>query len=336
MAAKLLVFTDLHVDIMHDAVARMEIICQAAKEQQVDFIVHLGDIMYPDAEFLRCHAPDSLIKRDETAWFVCDRDDEKVAILDMLKATQLKVYGVLGNHDMDSCDKKTACLYWDMPGPYYGFVEGGIRFLVLDGNFIQTDGKLIDFDHCNYKDYSRKATSFLPKAQLTWLEKEIFASPEPCVLLSHAPLGDELLNIHNMDEVWAIIQRTNADKRRVILAMNGHNHVDGVSMRQGVPFLSINSASNIWLGGEYAATRYSETMGRLYPHLPACAPYYDPLYAVITIDSTEISVQGTETTFVGKTPQALGFPAEKSYFPPCACIRSRTLSQGGIAPLTPT
>ncbi|MDD3334924.1 MAG: metallophosphoesterase [Eubacteriales bacterium] len=324
MGAKFLIFTDLHVDIMHDGAARMQVICDAAKREKVDFLLHLGDIMYPHAAFLQQYAPESLVKR-QRAWFLNDRDDEKTAILCMLRATERPLYGVLGNHDMDSCDKETACRYWNMPAPYYAFVEGGVRFLVLDSNFIRTDDGLVDFEHNNYRDYKRRQTSFLPKEQLDWLRKEILSSSEPCVLLSHTPLGDDLLNINNMQEVWAIIDEVNQDKRRVIVAINGHNHVDGLSVRRGVPFLSINSASNLWLGSEFKTTRYSETICRAYPHLASCAPYYDPLYAVVTIDENGIRVEGIHSSFVGSTPQELGFPKSASYFEPCACIRSRFL-----------
>lgn len=330
MQTKFLVFTDLHVDIMPDAVARMEIILNAAREHKVDFLLHLGDIMYPEKAFLRQYAPESIKKREGRAWFVCDRDDEKVAIRRMIKETQIPLYGVLGNHDMDSCDKRTACLYWNMPAPFYAFVEGGVRFIALDGNFIQTANGLVDFDHCNYRSLEDEDTCFLPKAQLEWLKEEIRASAEPCVLLSHAPLGDEMLNIYNMRDVWAIIERANQNGRKVILALNGHNHVDGLSVRVGVPFLSVNSASNIWLGAPYKAVRYSETICKTYPHLSGCAPYYDPLYAIISIDEKAISVSGARSSFVGKTPRELCFPESASYFEPCAEIRSRVLP---VAPM---
>jgi predicted phosphodiesterase len=45
-------------------------------------------------------APESIRKREEEGWFVCDRDDEKVAVKRLLSDTNLPLYGVLGNHDM--------------------------------------------------------------------------------------------------------------------------------------------------------------------------------------------------------------------------------------------
>ena len=150
MKTKFLVFTDLHVDIMHDAVARIQIILDAAQKQEVDFLLHLGDIMYPEEAFVREHAPDEWQNR-EHGWFVCDRDDEKTAIRQMIEASGLTLHSVLGNHDMDSCDKRTACQYWNIPNPYYSFVEGGVRFVALDGNFIRTEDGYQDYEYCNYR-----------------------------------------------------------------------------------------------------------------------------------------------------------------------------------------
>lgn len=325
MKTRFAVITDLHVDIMPDGAARMQAFCEAAVQEKVDFLIHLGDIQYPEIEFLRQWAPQSIERRVGRGWFVCDRDDEKVAVRELVQRTGLKMYGVLGNHDMDSCDKATACRYWNMPGSHYSFVEGGVRFFALDTNYIQTDEGMIDFDHCNYRGVPGNLVGFLTEKQLTWLETEILASDEPCVLLSHAALGDDMLCAHDRERLYAMIARVNRERRRVILALNGHNHVDGMSVRCGVPFISINSASNIWIGHQYDAVRYSETISRVYPHIKGCAPYRDALFAIFQIDDDGIVMKGRETGFVGPSPQELGFPAEKSYFPPAPIIRSRRL-----------
>ncbi len=319
---KFLVFTDLHVDIMHDGVARMQVILEEAKAKSVEFIIHLGDIMYPDTGFLASHGE----LENRTGWFANDRDDEKLAILKMIEESGLRVYGVLGNHDMDSCTKATACAYWDMPAPYYVFERGGLRFIALDTNNILNGETLIDYDHCNYRNFrGGNALTWLGKEQLSWLEEQIMTSSLPCVLLSHAALGDEMLNAHDGPEVWEIVRRCNADRRRVIFAMNGHNHIDGVCVRSGVPFMSVNSASNIWIGHKYDCVRYSETISKIYHHMTGCAPYMNTLYAVITVDGDAIRVRGVKSRFVGPSPYDLGFPRTASYHISRPCIRDRDL-----------
>ena len=325
------VITDLHVEIMHDCVARMQAFWEAAVAEHVDFLLHLGDMQYPEADFLRQYAPESLEKRESRAWFVCDRDDEKLAVKRLAAQTGLKLYGVLGNHDMDSCDKATACRYWGMPGPRYSFVEGGVRFIALDTNFVREGAKMLDFDHCNYRGRRAEDIGFLTRPQLDWLEQEILRSQEPCVLLSHAALGDDLLCAHDRAALWDMLERVNSDRRRVILALNGHNHVDGMSVRRGVPFISVNSASNIWIGHQYDTVRYSETICRTYPHIKGCAPYRDALFALFAIDDSGISMQGRSTGFVGPSPQELGFPKEASFFEPAPLVRSRSLPLRALA-----
>ncbi len=321
-----IVYADLHVDIMHDAAARMQVMLCEAERYHVDFILHLGDIMYPDADFLAEHAPESLALREKTAWFVCDRDDEKHRIRAMIQENGIESFGVLGNHDMDSCTKATACRYFGMPAPYYSFDRGGIRFIALDTNLIRDGDTLIDFAHCNYRDSKRADTNWIDPAQLQWLEAQVMTSPYPCVLLSHAAIGDSQLNIHNAEDVFAIIRRANADKRRIILAMNGHVHIDGVCAREGVPFFDVNSMSNLWIGHKYDTVRYSETIHRAYPHLCGTAPYWDALFARVTINSEGIHIVGRESSFVGPSPQALGVPAEATFHAPSASIASRVLS----------
>ncbi|MBR3872650.1 MAG: metallophosphoesterase [Clostridia bacterium] len=322
MKTKFLVFADLHVDIMHDSVKRMEQILAAAKEKKVDYIIHLGDVMYPEADYVRRHAPQDFERRGE-AWFLCERDGEKAAIRQMLNDSGLKVYGVLGNHDMDACDKSTACRYWNMPAPHYTFTEGGVRFIALDSQFIRTEDGDEDFAYCNYRHSPWQQLHFIPDEQLEWLEKTLFASKEPCVLLSHAALGDDQLCVQNRDRVWDIVRRANENGRRVIAAFNGHNHADGVTMRCGVPFISINSASNLWMGETWRTTRFSQQISQDYPHIGCTAPYRDALYAVITITDEELAMEGVTSEYVGLSPQQVGLPRQMYCHEPVPMTRSR-------------
>jgi len=235
------------------------------------------------------------------------------------------VHGVLGNHDMDSCSKDTACLYWNMPGRYYSCVEGGVRFIALDTNHFTLNGEYIDYGHNNYRYSDGDHTSWLGPEQIAWLEAEIMASAEPCVLLSHAPLAGDMYMIHDSEQLLAVLRRVNSNRRRVILSLNGHTHVDGMCVAAGVPMVTINSASNHWMGEEYATVRYSETICRMYPHLPNCAPYQAALYSVITISDEGIEMTGVDSVFVGKTPKELNFSKDRYSYEPTAAVSARKL-----------
>ena len=64
-------------------------------------------------------------------------------------------YHVLGNHDMDVCNKQTIMALWGMPKRYYSFDEGGFHFVVLDRNlWKKDDGTLVDYDNSDWPSVS--------------------------------------------------------------------------------------------------------------------------------------------------------------------------------------
>ena len=320
-----IVYTDLHIDIMHDSIARMEVVLREAKRLHVDFILHLGDIAYPDSAFIEEHSTLSIAKRRENPHFLNDRDDEKQMYFSILEKSGIPCFGVLGNHEIDSCDKTTAWQYLRMPDRYHSFDCGGVRFIALDTNNIRHNGEYIHYDHGNYFKHEKNEINWIDPEQLDWLEGEVMASPYPCVLMSHAPI---VQYVSNVDDIYALIRRANSSQRKIILAMAGHTHVDGLCVREGVPFWDVNSISNIWLGSEYKTVRYSETISRIYPHMCKIAPYWDALFAHVTIDSEGIHIKGRETSFVGSSPQSLGVPYGS--YPHSPIIASRLLSLKNI------
>lgn len=325
MHSRFLIFTDLHVDMMHDAAIRAEVISRAAKRHQVDFVVQLGDLMYPDEGFLKENSPHSLEIMKEVRPWAMGRDDERFSVLESLKNTGVPVYHTLGNHDMHICDKETMVKFLHMPARFYTFVQGGVRYIVLDTNFVMTEEGLCDISCGNGAGQPGDKLKFLTDEQLCWLEKTVMESQEPCVLFSHASLADPLSGIRNRQALFALIDRVNRDQKRVLAAFNGHSHIDGMRTCGGTAFININSASYHWMGGDYECIRYSEKLSACYPRLKRTAPYHAPLYAVVDVDDRRICMTGTKSLFVGKTPQELGLPKEENDFDPCPMIRSRTV-----------
>ena len=317
-----LVMADLHADGIPDAVARMEMIARVAEEQHVDFLIQLGDMQYPEEGFLREYCPEGLAILQKNRPWATGREDEKLAVRALLEGIRKPVYSVIGNHDLHVCDKETMCRYWGLPGPYYAFMEAGIRFLVLDTNMIRTRDGLVDMAFGNSSDYSEDELRFLSDEQYRWLEQQLKDSKEPCILLSHASLADPVSGIHDRQKVLDILSRYG--KGKVLMAMNGHGHVDGVRMVEGIPFWDVNSVSYHYTGERFATVRYSRKLCTMYPTLPFTAPYAAPLYAVVRIRENAIEIHGTESSFVGPTPQELGMPETENDYPPTARIRDRS------------
>ncbi len=322
------VFTDLHMDIMHDSLFRLRTFLDAAKRRNVDFIVNLGDFSYPDRDFLNreTNGRFSSCKRDPRA-FQCSRDDEKREAIRMLHSCKKPVCHVLGNHDMDICTRDQALKFLGAGRAYYSFDMGHHHFIVLDCNYVRgKDGKFLHFEHCNHYQYSNEDSPFLPPEQLSWLEKDIMASPWPSVIFSHPSLSDTHMGLQNREEVWRMFRRINKDKKRVILCMNGHSHIDGVTLRDRICYANVNSISNMWLGEQYSYIRYSKEIDREYPYIKKTAPYRDPLYAMVTMSEDQVRLEGTRSTFVGPSPYEIGYPISGSEFPTTPFLSDFVLS----------
>lgn len=322
MNIKFLLFADLHVDMMHDGVMRAQVIAEAAVRHRADFIMQLGDLMYPGEDVLPEKGLE--VMRRVRPWAL-ERMDERRDVWRLMDKTGLPVYSVLGNHDLHVCDKETACKWLRMPAPYYGFVRFGVRFLVLDTNFVHTDRGWEDLAYGSSAGVPNQLLRYVPGEQLKWLEETVLQSEEPCVLMSHASLCDALAGIQNREEVTALINRLNRDKRRVLASFSGHSHVDGMTVHGGVPYVNINSASYHWLGADYASVRYSEKLSSHYPRIKSTAPYAETLYAVVEITGEGMSITGRESIFVGRTPQELGLPESENDHQPSPRITSREI-----------
>ena len=62
--------TDLHLDIMHDGMMRIDAFLDAAQKADVDFIIQLGDFSYPkDTSTCLC-APEKMPINLKYAWNV--------------------------------------------------------------------------------------------------------------------------------------------------------------------------------------------------------------------------------------------------------------------------
>ena len=291
MEVKALIFADIHyTGIMPDAIGRLKAIIEAARREQADCILCLGDTAWSKPEF---------------------RD-----IADIWNGIELPHYMALGNHDMDRNSKEEVTAFYGLPSNYYSFDVKGLHFAALDTNYFrrEPDGEVFDYDHANY---AGQITDCMPQAQLDWLAEDLRATEKPTILLSHAPLYDDgepaacckerealprLLLDHNRQRGW----------KQAFLSCNGHMHLDSLADWDGIHYLEINSASNQWLGGEYALLEPDETFSaaqhEAYDCLRYTAPFRDPVYALLTFDleAQTLRVTGPQSSYIGPTPMERG------------------------------
>lgn len=140
-------------------------------------------------------------------------------------------YHVLGNHDMDNNSKPQMLAGITNTGiarerSYYAVSHQGLRVIVLDACYLE-DGR--DYDHGNF-DYR---DTWVPAAQLSWLDRELGASTEPVIVLAHQRLdGESHVHVKNSAEVRAVLERS----KKVLAVFMGHDHPGAYNLVNGIHY----------------------------------------------------------------------------------------------------
>ena len=218
---KFMVIADIHHGYLKDVDKRLQVFLdQAKQEENVDFIIQLGD-------------------------FILDPTESKSGdFLNQWNSFSGPKYHVLGNHDMDLANKAKVRAYWGMPANYYSFDVKGFRFIVLDGNHIkQGAGDYLDYENSNYYSHSGNRGYFGLK-QLEWFKEQLASTDLNVVVFSHQRLSDKT---DGADMKKAIDDaNTKAGFGKVILSLNGHGHRDLSKVIENVPYVEIPTAAHKW------------------------------------------------------------------------------------------
>jgi predicted phosphodiesterase len=258
------VIADLHYGLAPDALSRLETFVEETLDHKdVDLAIQMGDFCYSDAA--------------------------SVPALKLWSRLTMPTLHVLGNHDMDRCDKNAVVKMWAMQGRYRAMSIGGYRFVVLDLNHFKKHGKPVSYANGNY--FTADAThNWADPEQLAWLAGELRRSREPAIVLSHQPLGfaspGKPLPPEQIEVLNVITSAAKANPKGAVAAcLCGHMHVDRLEQYEGIPCYCINSASYFWSAGMF--------------------PYTKPLFAYIEISATgEVRVEGVTAKFVKPPPAA--------------------------------
>lgn len=217
----------------------------------------------------------------------------------------IPAYNVLGNHDLDEgYSKEQAIQAFGMPSAYYAKVIQGVRILVLDGN-----------------DPGSPTTkggyaSYIGKEQQDWLNQQLEDSKEPVIVISHQPIA----GIYTIDNAVEIQNLLSTHASKIILAVNGHAHVDQFLKVGGVSYLHLNSASYYWVGEKHRHLSMDADTHANYPSLSLTCPYAAVLFGVLTLDrkTKKLSLTGRKSSWIGPSPKELGYsilsPAEQEMY----------------------
>nr|MBR9810152.1 hypothetical protein [bacterium] len=237
--------------------------------------------------------PDALIQMGDFAF----AEESNQKIVDRFNKAHETTLHVIGNHDTDGGLSIEQVLdSWGMTDPYYHHVLEGLHLVVLNAN------------EKGSKNYKGGYPQFIGKAQVAWLENTLNSVEGPVVVISHQPIAGPYA-IDNAEEVQKILSKY-SDK--VVMAMNGHTHIDLLTEIGGVQYLHINSASYHWLGSKYAHESYPSEVHAKHSALKYTSPYREALFTALTFDpkNRKIIVEGKATQWVGESPKELGLKRE--------------------------
>jgi hypothetical protein len=205
----------------------------------------------------------------------------------------------LGNHDMDGgFSKEEVVQIYGIPYNYYSKTINGIKVLILDGNDIGSP------------HFTSGYASYIGKKQYKWLENELESSKEPILIVSHQPIAG-VSSIDNAEEIQNLLG-SYSDK--ILLAMNGHSHIDQHLVVRGVNYIHINSASYHWVGDQHGHLSLPSHIHDKHPNLKFTCPYSEPLFGHLSIDirKNKIILEGKKTNWIGPSPMELGYPINSS------------------------
>lgn len=271
MGIKFLVFSDLHYEQMEDGEERLNTIIRAIKDNRTDFAVCLGDF--------------------------CAPIDENKGLLERIRSAGVPIHFTVGNTELYRNDMQTTIDFWGMDKPYYSFETEDYKFISLNTNYYRDSSACeLPFFRTNYK-----GTTFpvVPREEVEWLRRELEGDKKK-IIFSHHSLVNEFQQrgVHNRQELHELFREGN-----VLLCMNGHDHGDSVTVRDGIVYYSMIAASYIWLGFQIDSDAERKEK---YSYLNGMLKYRDPFYAVVEIDGSDVKIRGMEGAYQSVTPDDIG------------------------------
>ena len=288
-------------------VSSLETILKRAADAEVDFVIHLGDFSNDYA------------------------GSPEVVDLYMNNPYGLPVYGVYGNHELETgnkmsfvgknlCNRPVVKPVGDRIGYWYADVKN-FRLIGLDTNYsLRPDGaweRNLDGSHCPARE-NGKWNSLGPD-QLTWLRETVADAAKQgkkVLVFSHAAISDAWSSTPDASQAREIL---NAYPGTVLLAANGHLHTDHFKVIDGIAYWDVNVVQN---GGwrPHDGFHYAEDMtydfqdydeqgnpkGEI-QQLPLNSMkqakntwfFREPLSAIVTVtENGEINIEGAKTSWV--------------------------------------
>lgn len=240
-------------------------------------------------DHMRARRPDALLQLGDFA----HPKKENAEVIDAFNGAHDRTLHVIGNHDTDDGHTKEQCLErWRMPSRYYVASVAGFQLIVLDGNDVGSP------------KHKGGYPTYIGEEQSHWLRAQLNRLDGPIIVLSHQPLAGPAA-IDNGEELQSMLA---AASDKIVLAINGHTHIDTVVQAKGVNYWHVNSAAYQWVGGDFEHESYPAEVHAQHPLISRTCPYRESLFAELMIDPVDQSVRiiGRQSEWVGPSPEELG------------------------------
>lgn len=204
-----------------ESMAKFQECVNRMNEEQVDFMVHVGDFKDEDPEPTEARTLNFLRDLESTyAQFNGPR------------------YHVLGNHDLDSISKKQFLdnvenSEVDPSASYYSFDKQDFHFIILDATFRQ-DGVSYDKGNFSWKD------SIIPQNQLDWLKADLKSTNKPTIVFVHQLLDSEQTVEHQVKNA-AAVREILEESNKVLAVFHGHQHDGGYHQIKGIHYYTLKA-----------------------------------------------------------------------------------------------
>ena len=267
---KFTVFGDLHFDEVSDGNKRVSELVEHIKVVKPDFVVSLGDLC-------------NLV------------EENKEIVIRKFEETGISMYHTIGNHETDDCYLDTALDFLSLQSPYYSFLCGDIKFIVLNSCYFSKHGQESSYYRRNYKG-NNSLYPVIPTVEKEWLEREL-GDGKRYIIFSHHSLVNNYRDrgICNREEIRALFQG-----KDVLLCMNGHDHGDEFAVVDEITYYTVNSATYVWCGSQIMS---SEKLKEKYAYLHGMLLYKQALYVDVEVDNGEIRIHGMKGEYLSVTPE---------------------------------
>jgi alkaline phosphatase len=137
---------------------------------------------------------------------------------------------VFGNHCVTTLTKEEFAAHTGMSKtPHYAFEQAVMTFIVLDACY-REDGVAYGRENFDWKD------TFIPQAELDWLQTQLAAAKGPVVIFAHQRLDESAPHmVKNATVVRSVLEKSG----KVLAVFQGHSHKNDYQQIAGIHYCTL-------------------------------------------------------------------------------------------------